>query len=349
MQADADGQLQTLVAPDEPHTSPAPCLVQSLPHPPQLVLFEATDSSHPSSGPEAGIEQLAQPATQNESHTLDAQSTDATPCVLHARPHAPQFVTFAAVCASHPSANCESQFDHPALHAEMAQDPDEHSDVALGAEHTVEQVPQWSLLVFRFVSQPAAPVSQSPQPLSHVIVHTPVAHPGVPCALLHAVVHEPQCSTSPSTPASHPFAALLSQSANPVSQFSSQLPATHAAVACGFAVHSAPHPPQLDVLVSVLDSQPFASLPSQFAYPASQLARWQSPDVQIGVACANWHAKPHEPQLVGLVFVLVSHPFDVFPSQSPVPGAHVSVTHTPFLQLFCVPPSGLHEVGHEPQ
>jgi hypothetical protein len=65
-------------------------------------------------------------------------------------------------------------------------------------------------------------------------------------------------------------------------------------------VHAFPHMPQCDVLVLVLVSQPFASIPSQLPKPV----------LHIEIV----HVTPHAPQFV-VVRMLVSQP-DIVASQS---------------------------------
>ena len=108
-------------------------------------------------------------------------------------------------------------------------------------------------------------------------------------------------------------------------------PRTHAPAAQDEAAfanpHVTPHPPQLDALVCVLVSQPFAVDPSQFAKPKLQLAMPQTPAVQDGAAFVTAHALPHAPQLPTSAVVAVSQPFDAIPSQLPHPASQAPKTH----------------------
>ena len=64
-----------------------------------------------------------------------------------------------------------------------------------------------------------------------------------------------------------------------------------------------------------LISQPFAGRPSQSAYPALQVETTHAPAVQPEVAFARLQTLPQDPQLVTIVFVLVSQPLPTLLSQ----------------------------------
>ena len=87
------------------------------------------------------------------------------------------------------------------------------------------------------------------------------------------------------------------------------------------AGHVTPQPPQLP-LRFVLVSQPFASLPSQFAKPALHEAIEHVPLAHVAVAFAREHPTPHPPQLL-VELSGVSQPFVMLPSQFPLPAEHV--------------------------
>jgi hypothetical protein len=80
--------------------------------------------------------------------------------------------------------------------------------------------------------------------------------------------------------------------------------------------HARPHAPQ-SMFVVVGVSQPLASVPSQLPQPAMQPAMPHAPPTHEDTAFAALHTLPHAPHAVGVVFRLVSHPFDARPSQSP--------------------------------
>lgn len=86
--------------------------------------------------------------------------------------------------------------------------------------------------------------------------------------------------------------------------------------------------PQWFVLVVVLVSQPFATLPSQLPKPEEHVIE-QLPAEHVGVPLADEQAAPHPPQLPVLVFVFVSQPFAALPSQLPNPASQPTSWHVP--------------------
>ena len=95
-------------------------------------------------------------------------------------------------------------------------------------------------------------------------------------------------------------------------------------------------------------SQPFPSEPSQLPHPVAQVAMWQAPAAQIGVAWLKAQALPQVPQFCTEVPISVSQPLPGFPSQSPLPAAHAEYPHTPLLHAGMPPELG-HTVPHDPQ
>jgi hypothetical protein len=95
-------------------------------------------------------------------------------------------------------------------------------------------------------------------------------------------------------------------------------------------------------------SQPFEYKPSQLANPAAHERTAQFPAVQVGVPLATKQAMPQPPQLFTSVVVVVSQPFAVLPSQSPLPAAHIDTPHVLFTQAG-VPPCGGQTVPHMAQ
>ncbi len=104
---------------------------------------------------------------------------------------------------------------------------------------------------------------------------------------------------------------------------------------------------QLLTFVVVLISQPFATLLSQLAKPASQLIA-HVPLMHEGVPLFVLHPAPQLPQCSTLVFKFVSQPFDATPSQSPKPMLHDTIVQPPFEQP-AVAFGKLHTVPHAPQ
>ncbi len=95
---------------------------------------------------------------------------------------------------------------------------------------------------------------------------------------------------------SQPLFGFPSQSAYPVAQVGTHVPAGQAVVPFAF-VHVTPQLPQLLVLSNEA-SQPFVGLPSQLSHPVLHAESWQLPVVHDDVALARLHATPQLPQLV---------------------------------------------------
>jgi hypothetical protein len=74
---------------------------------------------------------------------------------------------------------------------------------------------------------------------------------------------------------------------------------------------------------------------------------WHAPVEHDAVAFAGVHGTPHPAQFVSELSC-VSHPFPVFPSQSPNPPVHAAHPQVPALQLG-VPDGQLQTVPHVPQ
>lgn len=87
-----------------------------------------------------------------------------------------------------------------------------------------------------------------------------------------------------------------------------------------------PQLPQSESVVSEV-SHPLLWMPSQLAYPASQLLTRQLPVAQLSVALVSAQVVPQLPQLVTVVSE-VSQPSDTSPLQSAHPASQVR-THVP--------------------
>ena len=96
------------------------------------------------------------------------------------------------------------------------------------------------------------------------------------------------------------------------------------AVDCGPLGHTIPQRPQCAVLVRRFTSQPLPGLPSQSAKPALQAERHAPPTHATDALGPAEHTAPHAPQFITFESVLASQPFELSPSQSPKPDAHVS-------------------------
>ncbi len=95
------------------------------------------------------------------------------------------------------------------------------------------------------------------------------------------------------------------------------------------AAQARPHAPQLALSVRVLTSQPSAAFALQSAKPAAHPTRAHAPAVQAAVALGSAQGRWHAPQLVALVWRLVSQPLSGAPSQSPYPVAQPTTVHAP--------------------
>jgi hypothetical protein len=95
------------------------------------------------------------------------------------------------------------------------------------------------------------------------------------------------------------------------------------------AAQAVPQAPQLALSVRVLTSQPSAGLALQSAKPVAHATSEQPPAAQAAEALGRAQARPHAPQLVRVVWVLVSQPLEAEPSQSPKPAAQRTTVHAP--------------------
>lgn len=136
-----------------------------------------------------------------------------------------------------------------------------------------------------------------------------------------------------------------SQFAKPALQLMPQLPLEHVAVPF-VELHTLPQEPQLPVLVWVFTSQPFATLPSQFAKPALQVMPHALPE-QNAVPFVPLHALPQLPQWLAVFVVFTSQPFAALPSQLPNPALQVMPQFPP--PQVAVPFVELHTLPQEPQ
>lgn len=154
------------------------------------------------------------------------------------------------------------------------------------------------------------------------------------------------------TPALHVSVALLQQSSGRPAvppHAVEPIAHTHAPPAHDAPVtHAIPQPPQCAELVSVLASQPFIALPSQFAKPVLHAPSVHVLAAQLAAALGREHAAPHAPQCASVFVVLVSQPLTALPSQLPKP-----MLHAPSVQLPVVHDAAAlgreHTIPHAPQ
>ncbi len=260
----------------------------------------------------------------------------------HART-APQF-------NSHPSTALALQLFQPEVHDATVHVLAAQLGTPLATAHGLAHAPQFASDVRRSASQPFAAIpSQLPKLVLQVKPHVAPVHALLAFATAgHAAPHIPQLASDVRVSVSQPFAAIASQLPRPAAHDATvQIPAAHAAVANG-SEHAVAHDPQLATEVRKSASQPLAVLPSQLPKPALQLAITQAPATHDGVAFASKHAALQAPQLATDVLRSVSHPFAVFPSQSPRPGMQVVGRQTP-IRHAAPEPGNEHDVAHVPQ
>ena len=208
-----------------------------------------------------------------------------------------------------------SQFPYPALHVMLHALP-LHDAVPWVVLQAAPQPPQFNAEEVVFVSQPFTTLlSQLPHGAAQLIPQAPPLQLGVPFAVLHVVVHVPQCVASLAVFTSQPFDANPSQFEKPVEQVMLHWPEAQDGMPL-LEEHAAPHAPQLDAVVSVLISQPLAALLSQLPQPALH-AIWQIELEQEAVPLVALQPLPQAPQLPADVAKLVSQPLLASPSQLP--------------------------------
>jgi hypothetical protein len=189
-------------------------------------------------------------------------------------------------------------------------------------------VPQLDAVESVSVSHPFSGLpSQSPHPLAHeATTHAPSWQVEVAWASEHAWPHCPQLDAVVSRFVSQPFAALPSQSSQPLAHAATvQAPAAQPAVAFA-STHALWHPPQLAGSVAVAISQPSAASPLQLAKPERQAPKLQPPLVHETAPFGNEQARVQLPQCEGSPCRSASQPSDASWLQSPKPPVHAETT-----------------------
>lgn len=184
---------------------------------------------------------------------------------------------------SQPSPMSALQLANPVLQVVMAQVPPVQAAEAFAGAQAWPQVPQFGILVPRFISQPLdTSVSQFPKPAVQVIEHSPLAHDAVPFVELQILLQAPQLDESVVNRASQPFEYFPSQSAKPERQLATvQAEFRQAAVPLA-VTQVVPHVLQLAASFVVVVSQPLPTLPSQLPKPGAQVILHTPPE-QLGV------------------------------------------------------------------
>jgi hypothetical protein len=177
--------------------------------------------------------QLAKPALQFGAQTPFEHATPPFGFV-HCMPQPPQWLVLVLVLVSQPLFGLPSQLPDPELQL-GTHDPPMHAVVPLLLVHAVPHVPQWPVVVFKFVSHPFALFpSQLPQPAEHTGAHAPATQLVLPCAFVHALPQVPQWLVVFVTLVSQPLLALPSQLPNPGLHDGTQEPAMQAVPPFGF-------------------------------------------------------------------------------------------------------------------
>jgi len=255
-------------------------------------------------------------------HTPEVQTRPAG----HTFPQAPQLFVFVDKLTQMPEHKL-----NPELHAIA------HTPAPLQtrpAPQKFPQVPQLLGLVVILISQPSpAKVLQFLKPALHAAKkHDPPLQVAEPFAKEHTFPQAPQLAALVLKITSQPSAALALQFSKPALQEIVHVPPVHKAEAFVRGGQTFPHVPQLLVLVLILISQPSAELTLQFAKPELQDDMEHEPPVQPAVAFATEHRLPQAPQLLVLVFILISQPSDVIALQFAKPVLQAEMAHAPPVQ-----------------
>jgi hypothetical protein len=166
---------------------------------------------------------------------------------------APQWLGSLLTAVSHPLLGSPSQSANPLAQVGL-QFPAVQVEVPWSLAHEIAQVPQWSAVLARSVSQPSfAFWLQLPHPELQLIKHWPALQEGVPLAVLHLLPHPPQFKGSRSVLVSQPSATPMLQSAYPALQSGLlQTPFLHTSGTSQALLQT----PQLALLESRSTSQP---------------------------------------------------------------------------------------------
>jgi hypothetical protein len=310
------------------HVAPAFAKLQTVPQAPQFEALVFVFVSHPS---DTRPLQLPKPPAHVREHVPAAHAGVAL-VVEHAAAQEPQFVALVFVFVSQPSDASPLQLPKPALQVPRAHVPEAHVSDAFVRSQMAPHAPQL-VSVRVFVSQPLLGLpSQLAKPAAQLGTHAPAVHTVVPLAFVQAAPQALQLPTLVFRFASHPSGASPLQLPNPALQ----VPSTQALaeqLAPAFAkAQTFPHEPQLLAVVVRFVSHPFVALPSQLPHPGVQVGT-QAPVVQVVVPCGFVQAVPQEPQLVTVVFRLVSQPSDATALQLAKPAPQVPSVQTPPGQL----------------
>ena len=251
--------------------------------------------------------------------------------VLQILEQVPQFAVSFLMFVSQPLVALPSQLPQPVSQA-IPHPPEVQDGVPLLALQTLGHDPQCAGSLFKSASQPSPTKPlQFDQPAEHVVMEQALPEQAdVAWFVLHARPQPPQFNALELVLVSQPFTKLLSQSPIGAVQAMPQVPLLHDGLPPD-ALHAFAHVPQWVASFLRLTSQPFATLPSQFAKFVAQLI-WHAPAAQDAVPLLMLHAAVQVLQCSGSVPRFVSQPFVALPSQLPNPTLQV-IPHTPLAQV----------------
>jgi hypothetical protein len=318
------------------HTGTECCGVgQTLPHVPQWVAEVVVSVSQPFA---LLLSQLPKPVLH--APMVQAEPTQGVAAALaragQALLQAPQLLALLVVLISQPLVRLlASQSAKPTLQVPVQLPPEQAATMLLLEQVLPVQPPQVATEVLMSVSQPFVwrLASQSARPAEQVPLQTlPLQVRDTTPVPEHTVPQAPHESGSLVR-----LRHTLEQLVCPDPQLVTHTPAEQS---CGEThargTGTVEHAPQLALSLLRLTSQPLAGLPSQLAKPALQLAMVHAPAAQPAVALASEQTVLQVPQLVALVWVLVSQPSLRLPLQLPRPGEQM-MPQSPPVQL-AVPP-----------
>jgi hypothetical protein len=309
---------------EDPAQLPTPfATLQTLPHAPQFAGSRVRSVVQPVPA------QLPSPGWHEAKPQTPAMQFGVPPAEGQTAPQPPQLFTSEARTASQPFDSIPSQLAYPALHTMPHEEP-LHVAVPCCALQVVPHAPQLLGEVLVSVSQPfAAMPSQSANGAMQLLTaHVPFEHDTTACGRLHAVLHAPQWLGSVLRLASHPSAALPSQSPKPDEHAMEHFPPLQLGVPF-VPLQAMPHAPQFAALLEVSTSQPFVALPSQSANGFVHEPTVHVPPAHTAFACGGAQVWLQPPQFARSLVVMVSQPSIGLPLQSANPGLHDSVAHAP--------------------
>lgn len=150
--------------------------------------------------------------------------------------------------------------------------------------------------MLRSLSQSKKPAAQAQRPATQAGVVARFAPPE------QLAPHAPQSLSVVRRSISQPLLAVPSQSPKLVLQAMPQVPEVQVGVEFARVEHTVPQPPQFEVLVLVLVSQPSVRLRLQSPKPVAQVQRLPAhPPAELSVPAAGQAAPEHAPQRAAVI------------------------------------------------